>query len=309
MKFFVSYSHKDKDLLEKLQAHLSPIKRHGDSTAWYDREIDLGGDIDGEVQSNLADSDVFLACVSSAYIQSKYCYDIELRTALERHEKGDLTLIPIILRPCQWRRTLLGKLKAAPEDGKAVTEWSNEDSAFSNIVEGLFKIIDARRRPATAAATPTKVETTARSARYRPKRKFDDLERSDFRDAAFQTILGCFEIRVKELNTQDGLKGKLIRIDSDGFTCSVVNRHLSERAEHVTVYAGRNRDTLGDIYYSYEESARRTGANGGFNIEADDYHMYLQPSLFRGDEKSTDAEGAATYIWNDLLKRAGIDHA
>ncbi|MBD2097678.1 hypothetical protein H6F90_21500 [Trichocoleus sp. FACHB-591] len=55
-----------------------------------------------------------------------YCYEIEMQWALERHDKGEARVIPILLRPCDWKGAPLGKLQAlplAPSAGvKSVTE-------------------------------------------------------------------------------------------------------------------------------------------------------------------------------------------
>jgi len=42
-----------------------------------------------------------------------YCYLIEMTNALERRERGDAVIIPVILRPCAWHQLRIGKLLAA----------------------------------------------------------------------------------------------------------------------------------------------------------------------------------------------------
>jgi tetratricopeptide (TPR) repeat protein len=60
-----------------------------------------------------------------------------MKSALRRHEEGEARVIPVILRPCDWEESPIGKLQALPQDGKPVTTWSNQDEAFLNITKGV----------------------------------------------------------------------------------------------------------------------------------------------------------------------------
>ena len=62
--------------------------------------------------------------------------------ALQRHEAGTARVIPIILRPCDWQCTLLGKLQALPADAKPVTKWKNQDEVLNNVVQGIRKVVE-----------------------------------------------------------------------------------------------------------------------------------------------------------------------
>jgi hypothetical protein len=56
------------------------------------------------------------------FLNSDYCYDIEMQRAMERHREGSARAIPIILRLCDWKTAPFGGLKALPKDGKPVTK-------------------------------------------------------------------------------------------------------------------------------------------------------------------------------------------
>ena len=64
-----------------------------------------------------------------------------MQVALSRHESGDAIVIPIILRPCPWKDSPLGKLQALPKDGKPLNEWGNRDKAALNITEGIMEVV------------------------------------------------------------------------------------------------------------------------------------------------------------------------
>jgi hypothetical protein len=89
---------------------------------WHDRKITAGSEWKGQIDQHLNTAGVILLLVSADFVNSDYCYDIEMKRALERHDKGEARVIPVILRPVgSWQDALFGKLQALPKDGKPVT--------------------------------------------------------------------------------------------------------------------------------------------------------------------------------------------
>lgn len=137
LKVFVSYSHADEKLKNSVLHHLKPLERMGLITEWHDRKL-LPGDAWGDVISqNIEEADIVLLLVSIDFINSKYCYDVELDHALERHADGTCRVIPIILRGCLWQHTPFSKLQALPRDGKPVISWPDLDEALAGVADGL----------------------------------------------------------------------------------------------------------------------------------------------------------------------------
>ena len=137
LEVFYSYSHKDEKLKEKLETHLTALKHQGVITGWHDRMIEAGEEWEGKIDEHLNNARIILLLVSADFLASPYCYDVEVKRAIERHEVGSARVIPIILKPCDWEGTPFGKLQALPKDGKPITRWANRDEAFTNIVSGI----------------------------------------------------------------------------------------------------------------------------------------------------------------------------
>ncbi|HYY99820.1 MAG TPA: tetratricopeptide repeat protein [Pyrinomonadaceae bacterium] len=155
VRVFYSYSHKDEKLRDTLQEHLSLLKRDGVISEWHDRGIGAGREWAGEIDEHLKSADIILLLVSSSFIASDYCYDVELKLALGMHEAGKARVIPVILRPCKWEKAPFGKLNALPKNAKAVTKWSNRDDAFTDIADGIGLVAEelkSKRREADAPA-------------------------------------------------------------------------------------------------------------------------------------------------------------
>lgn len=133
---FISYSHKDEEFRDKLEKHLNILKRQSVISTWHDRKITAGTEWKGEIDKHLDTAQIILLLISADFLASDYC-EIEMKRAMERHEAGEVRVIPIILRPVDWENALIGKLEALPKDAKAVSLWKNRDEAFTDIAGGI----------------------------------------------------------------------------------------------------------------------------------------------------------------------------
>jgi len=135
---FISYSHVDTELKDRLVKHLRPLERENLIKPWVDHSILAGDDWDRAITEKLNKADIVVLLVSIDFINSKYCYDIELERAIEREAKRETRIIPVILRSCLWKNSpLIGRFKALPTDGRAVSAWPDIDEALTVVAEGI----------------------------------------------------------------------------------------------------------------------------------------------------------------------------
>jgi HEAT repeat protein len=158
MKLFFSYAHKDELLRDELDNHLSFLKNEDIITTWHDRDITAGTEWEAEIAQQLNTADIILLLISSDFAASRYCYKIELAQALERHNQGTAKVIPIILRSCDWTSAPFGKLQALPiahgSGAKPVTQWADQDEAFTHIAQGIRKAVAELQQRKSSPATP-----------------------------------------------------------------------------------------------------------------------------------------------------------
>jgi len=140
LKVFISYSHVDAELKDHLVKHLRPLEREQLIDSWVDQQINPGDDWDQTINNQLLKADLIIVLVSIDFINSKYCYDVELQKALERETEGKVRVIPVIARSCLWTYSPLGRLKALPKDGQAVTLWKTMDEAFTDVATEIRKV-------------------------------------------------------------------------------------------------------------------------------------------------------------------------
>src|SRR5690242_1058194 len=142
IKVFCSYSHKDEELRAEFETHLSMLKKEGIIDLWHDRRITGGKEWRGQIDEHLNSADIILFLISSDFLDSDYCMDVEVQRALERHKNGGARVIPIILRSCDWRRPPLNEFQALPQDAIPVKKWRDRDEAFLDVVEGIRKAVE-----------------------------------------------------------------------------------------------------------------------------------------------------------------------
>jgi TIR domain len=122
LKLVYCYAREDRMLLEELDKHLRALKRQYEIVIWSDYEISPGMEWEKEIDARLNTANIILLLMSSDFMASDYCYGVEMKHALERHKRGEATVIPVILRPIEWQDTPIGKLQALPKNGKPVVD-------------------------------------------------------------------------------------------------------------------------------------------------------------------------------------------
>jgi cold shock CspA family protein len=137
LKIFCSYSHRDEEYLNELRTWLRGLERRGFIQWWHDREITPGWEWEETIDKNLRTADVILLLVSPAFMGSDYVFEREISKAVERHERGEARVIPIIVRPADWEWPPLNELQALPRDAKPITTWTNQDEAWLDVVRGI----------------------------------------------------------------------------------------------------------------------------------------------------------------------------
>jgi hypothetical protein len=166
LEVFYSYAHEDETLRDKLEEHLATLKRQGAIVGWHDRAIGAGQEWRHEIDEHVRSAHVILLLISSSFLASDYCHEVEMRLALERHAAGEAVVIPIILRPVDWSGAEFAHLQALPLNAKPVTTWVNQDEAFLDIALGIRRVVErfgASKPPGgRSAVSPARVVPTAR---------------------------------------------------------------------------------------------------------------------------------------------------
>jgi TIR domain len=132
-RVFYSYSHLDGGLRDRLGTYLAPLRRQNRIEEWHDRKIEPGANWDTEISSRLESAHLILLLLSADFLNSDYCFGVEVEKALARLKRGEVKVVPILLRPCLWQQSPFSELQIIPRDAKAVKSslWASDDEAFT----------------------------------------------------------------------------------------------------------------------------------------------------------------------------------
>lgn len=310
-----SYAHVDEALRNELEKHLSPLQRMGRISTWHDRRIVPGEEFAGQIDQHFGDADIILLLISSDFIASDYCYQIEMSNALQRHERGEAIVIPVILRPCAWKQLPFGKLQAATVDGKPIAQFSSFDEGFVQVVEAVSRALDkleASSVQAPSAAQPLPARPTdasfsigsssgPRSSNLALPRSFTDLDRDRALREGFDYLARFFENSLEELRQRNpGLETNFHRRDADAFESTAYRD--GRQVSHCGIWRGRRGKSLGDICFS-SSGISENSCNESMSI-AENSQLIGFRSLMgvggvggRRDQLLTN-EGMAEHLWD-----------
>lgn len=146
LQIFCCYAREDRPLFDKLRKHLQALEYDRLITIQADVNIAPGNEWENEISNHLNTAQVILLLVSPNFMASRYCYKIEMRRAIERHELGETRVIPLLLREVDWQHTPLGKLQALPSNAKFIGRWRTQDTGFADIAQGVRQVVEGLRQ-------------------------------------------------------------------------------------------------------------------------------------------------------------------
>jgi hypothetical protein len=159
-RVFYSYSHKDTELRDRLGTYLAPLKHQKKIDEWYDRKIQPGAKWETEISARLESADLIMLLVSADFLASDYCFGVELDKAFTRLKRGDVKVVPILLKPCLWQESRFSAIQIIPRDARAITSWGSTEEAFNEVANEISALVS--EAPPSRPESSSKVDTVRR---------------------------------------------------------------------------------------------------------------------------------------------------
>ncbi len=140
INIFISYSNQDIKFKEKLDSYLSILTNGDKINTWSESEINEG-ELYEHTSEKIEESDIAILLISPDYIDSDFFWN-QIEYFTERHENGTITMIPVVVRPCIWKRLLKGDIKILPHNGVPLNKHENLELAYSQIIKELKEAIN-----------------------------------------------------------------------------------------------------------------------------------------------------------------------
>lgn len=101
---FISYSHHDREYLDRLLVHLRPLEKEGLVDLWVDTRLHAGDRWKKEIEKALTRANVAVLLLSADFLASDFITDNELPPILRNAEEKGTRIIPLIVKPCRFTR-------------------------------------------------------------------------------------------------------------------------------------------------------------------------------------------------------------
>jgi hypothetical protein len=130
----VSYAHAAPDSLSEFKnaTHIDALT--GAIKRWDDCCITPSSEFGQDILKAFKNADVIVLLLSPAFLESKYCMNIEVPLALKQHEAGKAVVLPVVAIDCEWEATDLAKLQGVMYHGKPIYSIGNNQQAAWNSV-------------------------------------------------------------------------------------------------------------------------------------------------------------------------------
>lgn len=144
---FISYSHADKEWLDRLLSHLQPIRDIGVLDFWDDTRIAPGSRWREEAEIALKAAKAVILLVSADFLASDFIAERELPFLIEAAQKRGVLICSIVLSPCRFARTPLAQFQAINSPSSPLTSKSKheQERILSTAAEVIRKAVAAGR--------------------------------------------------------------------------------------------------------------------------------------------------------------------
>ncbi len=141
---FVSYSHRDEAMKDRLMTHLAVLGQ-ARARAWCDDLIQAGGNWYREIVDAVDTAEVAVLLVTADFLKSKFILDVEVPRILDRQARGELHVVPVIAQHCAWSEVpWLARLNLRPKNGAPVwrDNGTHAEEDMSVIVREIARLLE-----------------------------------------------------------------------------------------------------------------------------------------------------------------------
>ncbi|MEZ5837390.1 MAG: toll/interleukin-1 receptor domain-containing protein [Geminicoccaceae bacterium] len=181
LKVFLSYAHADEtdgQWKTQVATMLRSLVQDGIVELFEDGMFEVSADWDETIRDRLTGADLAIFLVSPSFNASPYISHTEVALACDKRDRGELRILPIIVKACDWQYKRWARVDALPKTGGSVLpleEWERPHQALGDISR---KIRDLHRSWSVQSSRPqTEIPL---GAPYRGLSSFDRQHADDF---------------------------------------------------------------------------------------------------------------------------------
>ncbi|MBL7784954.1 MAG: NACHT domain-containing protein [Chitinophagales bacterium] len=144
VRVFYSYAQEDEEVCMNLEKYLAPLRQNGTISTWHHRMV-LPGDVwDAVVQQELQTAQVVILLITADFLASEKLWKEQISPAIDRHQKGEALVIPVLVRPCLWKATVLKDLQPLPRQGVLLNADKDESAVYDEVTKEIQRVIQQK---------------------------------------------------------------------------------------------------------------------------------------------------------------------
>lgn len=140
-RIFISYAREDDSFRAQLDQSLQQLLWEGKLEIWDDSDLSGGDEWYPLIKEELTKADIIIFLLSVDFLTSKFIKEEELTLAFERHSRGELLIIPVIVRKCLWKSSPLKRFTIFPRGAKPLKSFDDPDEAWLEVTEKIREVL------------------------------------------------------------------------------------------------------------------------------------------------------------------------
>ncbi len=147
IEVFLAYDQKDEEIVtEEFRPHIVMLERQK-LISTITSDYIKGGDLQEVLFEKAEAARIILLLLSANFMAGKDTTRL-VKLALNKmhREKGNVVVIPILLKKVLLQGQILDKYMPLPRNGKFVDQWDNRDAAFTDIAKDLREVVLRERK-------------------------------------------------------------------------------------------------------------------------------------------------------------------
>jgi hypothetical protein len=150
LQAFCAYATADSKYADRMQLSLALLLRQKLISTWSQAALMPGDAVLNALFEHLNSAELVFLLLSPDFFASDACY-AQLELAVANHLAGRQLVVPVVIRPCDWRSSPLGNLHALPYDDSLrvvpISQWTDPDSAWQSVTDNIRRLIALRWNP------------------------------------------------------------------------------------------------------------------------------------------------------------------
>lgn len=139
-----SRSERDVRHLERVRTHLKHLERTSQISLFDESQIVAGSVISDAIEHAMSTVSVAVLLITADFLAHDTLMDEQLPRLLERHQRSELRLLPVLVSACGYQLTPLGAIQPINSDRRLLTEMNEHEQ--ERLFERLAQAIVGRER-------------------------------------------------------------------------------------------------------------------------------------------------------------------